>query len=81
MTRTPSSVSRKRLFIRSIFFRMETEYRAAARIMTAALMSSTGIATLSTELTLPPVAAESTMPATAISGAIAPMRRSRVRKD
>ena len=42
--------------------------------------SSTGMATLSTELTCPPVADEKTRPAMAIMGARMPMRRSMVRK-
>ena len=42
--------------------------------------SSTGIATSSTELTCPPLAAENTRPATAIMGASRPMRSIRVRK-
>lgn len=44
------------------------------------LTSNTGIATVSTELTCPPVAAENTRPATAIIGARMPIRKSRVRK-
>ena len=48
-------------------------------MMTAVATSRTGMDTLRTELTLPPVAADRTRPATAMSGAMTPMRRSMVR--
>ena len=50
-------------------------------MMTVVATSRTGMATLRTELTLPPVAAERTSPATAMSGAMTPMRRSMVRNS
>ena len=73
MGRTPSSVSRKMRLRLSKRLRICLERRDATGMMSAARMNIVGTDTRSTVLTRPPVALDSTMPATSISGAMTPI--------